>query len=262
MVASLNVKAFLIASFISSSRCNISITENEELSCRSSTNDNTAIENENINITNSSNTGSITYTSPHYGIDYSWPQHNYKVHENSKHTFGNDRQSTYNNYIKGCYKKYDKAACIDYEKTRIEMNNRQPQSVYNYTKELGFKKIKAPIKIFNKIQKFWNDNKDQLSIEEFGYGDAAVNTWANESSYIIHVENDTLIGGGFELRDEIWDAAEETIRNWTGHGKMRTVSCYGIRVYKDAAILTSHVDRLPLVSSAIINVDQDVDEPW
>jgi hypothetical protein len=30
----------------------------------------------------------------------------------------------------------------------------------------------------------------------------------------------------------------------------------------DGAILAPHVDRNPLVSSAIINVDQDVDEPW
>jgi len=27
-------------------------------------------------------------------------------------------------------------------------------------------------------------------------------------------------------------------------------------------MLAPHVDRLPLVSSAIINVDSDVDEPW
>lgn len=33
-------------------------------------------------------------------------------------------------------------------------------------------------------------------------------------------------------------------------------------MYKEGAILATHVDRLPLVSSAIINVDQDVDEPW
>jgi prolyl 4-hydroxylase len=39
-------------------------------------------------------------------------------------------------------------------------------------------------------------------------------------------------------------------------------SLYGIRIYKEGAVLASHVDRLPLVSSAIINVDQDLDEPW
>jgi hypothetical protein len=34
-------------------------------------------------------------------------------------------------------------------------------------------------------------------------------------------------------------------------------SLYGIRVYKTGAVLAPHVDRMPLVSSAIINVDQD-----
>ena len=34
-------------------------------------------------------------------------------------------------------------------------------------------------------------------------------------------------------------------------------SLYGIRIYKEGAVLATHVDRLPLVSSAIINVDQD-----
>ena len=44
--------------------------------------------------------------------------------------------------------------------------------------------------------------------------------------------------------------------------KLVPSSLYGIRVYKEHAVLTSHVDRLPLISSAIINVAQDVDEPW
>lgn len=37
---------------------------------------------------------------------------------------------------------------------------------------------------------------------------------------------------------------------------------YGIRVYTEGAILNPHVDRLPYVMSAIINVAQDVDEEW
>lgn len=44
--------------------------------------------------------------------------------------------------------------------------------------------------------------------------------------------------------------------------KIVPVSLYGIRIYTDGAVLAPHVDRLPLVSSCIINVDQDVDEPW
>lgn len=39
-------------------------------------------------------------------------------------------------------------------------------------------------------------------------------------------------------------------------------SFYGIRVYTSGSILAPHVDRDPLISSAIINVGQDVDEEW
>jgi prolyl 4-hydroxylase len=34
------------------------------------------------------------------------------------------------------------------------------------------------------------------------------------------------------------------------------------RVYKEGAVLAPHVDRLPLVTSAIINVASDLDEAW
>lgn len=51
------------------------------------------------------------------------------------------------------------------------------------------------------------------------------------------------------------------LQAWTGQPQVST-SVYGIRVYHNNSILTPHVDRLPLVSSAIINVAQDVDEPW
>ena len=37
---------------------------------------------------------------------------------------------------------------------------------------------------------------------------------------------------------------------------------YGIRVYTSDSILATHVDRDPLITSAIINVAQDVDEDW
>lgn len=32
--------------------------------------------------------------------------------------------------------------------------------------------------------------------------------------------------------------------------------------FHEGAVLATHVDRMPLISSAIVNVDQDVDEPW
>ena len=75
------------------------------------------------------------------------------------------------------------------------------------------------------------------------------------------VENNALRGGGYSLKKKIWDAARDTIEDWTGE-ELTECSLYGIRVYKENAILATHVDRLPLVSSAIINVASDVDEPW
>ena len=80
-------------------------------------------------------------------------------------------------------------------------------------------------------------------------------------SYMLSVENRELKGGGAELKSMIWDAAVDSVREWTGQD-LTTSSLYGIRVYKEGAVLAPHVDRLPLVSSAIINVAQDVDEPW
>lgn len=44
--------------------------------------------------------------------------------------------------------------------------------------------------------------------------------------------------------------------------ELTPVSLYGIRVYKEGAVLAPHVDRMPLISSAIVNVAQDVEEPW
>merc|ERR1719203_895398 len=44
--------------------------------------------------------------------------------------------------------------------------------------------------------------------------------------------------------------------------ELRLTSLYGIRLYTEGSVLSPHVDRLPLVSSAIVNVAQDVDEDW
>ena len=87
-----------------------------------------------------------------------------------------------------------------------------------------------------------------------------VNHWDTQS-YMVSVDDKNLKWGGTVLKHHIWNAARDTIQEWTGQ-QLAECSLYGIRVYKEGAVLAPHVDRLPLVSSAIINVDQDVDEPW
>lgn len=91
-------------------------------------------------------------------------------------------------------------------------------------------------------------------------GNTYVNHW-ERASEMVSVEDASLEYGGFQLKQMIWNAARDTLQEWTGQ-QMAECSLYGVRVYKEGAVLAPHVDRLPLVSSAIINVAQDVDEPW
>jgi prolyl 4-hydroxylase len=104
------------------------------------------------------------------------------------------------------------------------------------------------------LTKFWEDNKGLEHPEQWAAGNTYVNHW-EMPSYMLSVENKELQGGGTELKAEIWDAAVDSVREWTGQD-LTTSSLYGIRVYKEGAVLAPHVDRLPLVSSAIINVAQ------
>jgi len=103
-------------------------------------------------------------------------------------------------------------------------------------------------------------NKDHETIEDWFPGNSFVNYWENPS-VMVNIEDKDLEGGGFELRQTIWDISKDTIQEWTKENLVPS-SLYGVRVYKEGAVLAPHVDRLPLISSAIINVDQDVDEPW
>ena len=78
---------------------------------------------------------------------------------------------------------------------------------------------------------------------------------------MVSTEDSSLRGGGYQLKNDVWDAVKPVIEEWTGM-EQKPISQYGIRVYTRGAILSPHVDRLPLVSSCIINVAQDVEEPW
>ena len=65
------------------------------------------------------------------------------------------------------------------------------------------------------------------------------------------------------LHEPIYLEAERHIKEWIpGIQSLSRSSLYGIRVYTSGSILATHVDRDPLITSAIINVGQDVDEDW
>mmetsp|Transcript_42085 Transcript_42085/g.127666 ORF Transcript_42085/g.127666 Transcript_42085/m.127666 type:complete len:305 (+) Transcript_42085:795-1709(+) len=110
------------------------------------------------------------------------------------------------------------------------------------------------------LTKFWEDNHNLAYPEDWAEGNTYTNSFVIPT-YMLAIGHPELPGGGEELQYAVWDSVVDTIQEWTGQ-KLQPSSLYGIRVYKEGAILAPHVDRLPLVSSAIINVAQDVDEDW
>lgn len=198
---------------------------------------------------------------PTYGVDTSFPIHSLAVEPPETNPLG-DRQSAYETYISGCRAHYGttKGQACDYtEKERVAMALRQPRAMQNYTK-LGFKKTRAPEIMFELIRGFWEKNKEKTKSEQWYTGNTYVNHWDNQIDFV-SVEDGTLRGGGALLKARIWEAAKDTLEEWTGE-ELSPCSLYGIRIYHEGAVLATHVDRMPLVSSAIINVAQDLDEPW
>jgi hypothetical protein len=174
---------------------------------------------------------------------------------------GSDKQKLYDDFIAGCNiaknTTADSNVCRDNDNFRIRMNRDQPASVYNYTVK-GYEKIRAPEELFSIIKEFWEANRHKAEIE---WKDINVyhNAWEAPPT-IVHL-NQQRMGGSVELQNKIWNLAKPILEEWTGQ-YLTGVSLYGIRLYHNNSILTPHVDRMPLVTSAIIQVDQDVDEPW
>lgn len=221
-------------------------------------------------------------------------------HQSDGSALLHDRNQFYGNFIKGCRDYYGQASarssshgsvCDDSETDRYDMNLNQPPVMQNYT-TLGFQKTKAPKHIMEELKQFWEENSNilrenkqqqfqhSLQQESWYPGDTHTNHWENKT-YILNVEDSHLMGGGMGLKHRIWKAAESTLLQWMqtevdasnlkpsekAKGKaeklkLTPASLYGIRMYTEGAVLAPHVDRLPLVTSAIINVAQDVEEPW
>ncbi|KAG7361234.1 2-oxyglutarate/Fe(II) oxygenase [Nitzschia inconspicua] len=216
-----------------------------------------------------------------YGVDVSFPMHYAQVSTNYPwlphnkdpslpvpkeyqdmvpQPLGN-KQEFYRQFLQGCKDAFGKKGtrCTQNELDRIAMTLRQPQSMQNYTK-VGYKKIKAPEKVWKMVKQFWDNNHMKAQPESWGIGNTYTNNWEVPTK-MVSVEDSGLRGGGKQLKQSIWDAARDTIEEWTGQ-ELTQCSLYGVRIYYEGSILAPHVDRLPLVSSAIINVAQDLDEPW
>ena len=233
-----------------------------------------------------------------YGVDVSFPMHH--VPSSSTNHNANIVYQNYINECNQYYtspdtnisKESPSLPCNEADQDRFDMNLNQPPVMQNYTM-IGFHKTSIPKELFQQLSTFWKNHHMKQKKEVWGKkekdgivnADTHVNHWSSPT-YMVHIDNPYFEGGGMELKNYIWNVARQKLETWINNGggadgfglsrsidrntnddneKMWTLSptsIYGIRVYKEGSILAPHVDRLPLVTSAIINVDQDVDEDW
>lgn len=109
-----------------------------------------------------------------YGVDVSFPIHHGNVSTNydflphnilpalypTPHLYEDmpiqplgNRQALYDDYMQGCVKKFGNKAkkCWEFEKDRIAMSLRQPQSMINYTETVRETNVIVIIYLYNKL---------------------------------------------------------------------------------------------------------------
>ncbi len=124
----------------------------------------------------------------------------------------------------------------------------------NYT-AIGFQKFRLPGPLFEKIQKFYRENQ-LAQYDEHVQGGFIFNA-ANRNQ-----PSSTVVELSDALRQEIHDTMKPLMEAWCGK-TLEPTFVYGIRIYKDKAVLKPHRDRLEThIISAILNVDQVVREDW
>jgi len=158
-------------------------------------------------------------------------------------------------FLQRCREHYETDdICDRNENNRISLNALQPASMENYT-ELGFRKTRIPEKLFKSLNSFYEENKHLEQRENWPDDNVYSNNWLSPT-YMVDI-----LGGGNVFQKNIWETTREMIHEWTGE-ELTPSSLYGIRIFKKNAYAAPHVSRLPLVFTAVINVAQDLDEPW
>ena len=124
----------------------------------------------------------------------------------------------------------------------------------------GFKKVPIPSGLYQKILAFYNKGRVNAS-PEFDPKEKGTHL----SNYIMSNESDfptEMIQLSDQMKQVIFDDVEKVLIDWTGR-KLAPTYCYGIRTYNRGAVLKKHIDGFETrIVSAILNVDQQVDEDW
>ena len=117
--------------------------------------------------------------------------------------------------------------------------------------------------MYRRLFEFWEKNQENWKVESWPEGNTYTNHWKSPT-YMVSVEDSSLRGSGTSLKETILQDTQQVMKEWLSRDDIQFSDCrlYGIRVYTEDAMLNPHVDRLPLILSSIVNIAQDVDEPW
>ena len=134
---------------------------------------------------------------------------------------------------------------------RLGLNYVQPQLVPPVTKE-GFMHIKLPKGTFEWLRA-WYDEMRKLDEQNESSSGPCMNQHVSPSA-ITHLPE--------AEKERLSNDLKSTLEGWFG-GELELTSIYGIRKYTNGSVLRMHVDTVNThVVSAIINVDQQLDEEW
>ena len=149
---------------------------------------------------------------------------------------------------------------------KIEVVNGIPHARYRSNKDIpavtreGFKKTAIPAELYQKVLAFYNNGR-QNSRPEFDPTDQSEHLSQYIQSRETHYPT-KMIQLTSELKLDIFNAVQGVLEDWSGR-KLAATYCYGIRTYNRGAALIKHIDGFETrIVSAILNIDQQVEEPW
>jgi prolyl 4-hydroxylase len=136
--------------------------------------------------------------------------------------------------------------------TSIAKKEELNKHIKTFTKK-GFKKSNLDNELFKKLNSFYKEKKDNFT-DEFVAGGFIQSDVSEVPSSLLDLTDD--------LRQDIHSSLKKPLEEWS-QSNLEPTFVYGIRDYKEGAVLVPHRDRENThIISAIINIAKDVDEDW
>jgi len=188
-----------------------------------------------------------------YGVDVSFCIHDDIFLENTLDENRKRGQKVFHKFYSGCNHHYvteeDKNKCMEHEEARIERNLYQPRSMKNFT-EIGFQKQRTPSALSKQLSTYWEENH-HIGLEKF-------EKWPIGSTYLNHWSSPTyMLNLPPNLQTYLTDTITPIVQTFLNLKEdVMVSSMYGIRTYESDSVMSPHVDLLPFVATAVLNVAQ------